>query len=90
MPNLPPIKLTLFGGSKTRANYQLTAKGKIKAEEFSVSGAKGEVIGALENSESPCTVSEIANTARMSPSKVRQIIQVLIRDGWVRKVTSEE
>jgi len=89
MPNLPPIKLTLFGGPKSRANYQLTALGKTKAEGFHMLGTKGEVVTVLENI-GPCTVSEIANEVKMSPTRVKQIIQVLVRDGWVRKVTAEE
>lgn len=87
---MKPLKVTLFGGPKTRANYMLTEKGKTKAEEFNISGAKGEVVMALENSESPCTIAEIANAARISPNKAKQIVQILMRDGWVRKVTSEE
>lgn len=89
MSNVPPIKLTLFSGPKSRANYQLTALGKTKAENFNVIGAKGEVVTALEN-VGPCTVSELANEIKMSPTRVKQIMQVLVRDGWVRKVTSEE
>jgi DNA-binding MarR family transcriptional regulator len=90
MPNIPPVKLTLFGGGpKSRANYQLTAMGKTKAEQINVSGTKGEVVMALE-SIGPCTLSEIANETKMSPTHVKQVMQVLIRDGWARKVTGEE
>ncbi len=84
-----PIKLTLFGGPKSRANYQLTALGKIKAENFNVSGAKGEVVTALENI-GPCTISELSNEIKVSPTAIKQIIHVLVRDGWARKVTGEE
>ena len=77
-------------GAKPRANYMLTAKGKVKAEEVSISGPKGEVVMALDASESPSTISEISNATRMSPQRVKKIIESLIRDGWVRKVSAEE
>jgi len=89
MPNVPPIKLTLFGGQKYRSNYQLTSLGKTKAEQIDISGSKGEVVMALENI-GPCTLSELANETKMSPVKVKQVMQVLVRDGWARKVSSEE
>ena len=89
MSNIPPVKLTLFGGPKYRSNYQLTALGKTKAEQINISGARGEVVMALEN-VGPCTLSELANETKMSPVGVKQVMQVLIRDGWVRKVSSEE
>lgn len=89
MPNLPPVKVTLFGGSKYRSNYQLTALGKTKAEQINVSGTRGEVVMALENI-GPCTISELANETKMSPANVKQAMRILVRDGWARKVTQEE
>ena len=89
MPTMPPVKLTLFGGQKHRSNYQLTALGKTKAEQINISGSRGEVVMTLENI-GPCTLSEIANETRMSPAHVKQVMQVLIRDGWANKVTGEE
>lgn len=86
---MQPINIKLFSGPKYRANYQLTSLGKTKAENFNVIGAKGEVVTALEG-VGPCTISELANEIKMSPQKVRQIIDVLIRDGWARKVTGED
>ena len=88
MGNLPPVKLTLFGGQKYRSNYQLTQLGKTKAEQINISGARGEVVMALENI-GPCTISELSNETKMSPARVKQVMQVLIRDGWVMKVTGE-
>ena len=85
MPNIPPVKLTLFGGPKHRSNYQLTALGKTKAEQVNISGARGEVIMVLENI-GPCTLSELSNEAKMSPVQVKQVVQILIRDGWAMKV----
>ena len=89
MSNIPPVKLTLFGGQKYRSNYQLTALGKTKAEQINVSGSRGEVVMALENI-GPCTIAELSNETKMSPTGVKQVMQVLIRDGWVRKVSAEE
>jgi len=89
MPTMPPVKLTLFGGQKHRSNYQLTALGKTKAEQINISGSRGEVVMTLENI-GPCTLSEIANETRMSPAHVKQVMQVLMRDGWANKVTGEE
>jgi len=85
-----PTRLFSHDGVKARTNYMLTAKGKVKAEEVSVSGPKGEVIMALDASESPSTISEISNAARMSPQRVKQVVQSLMREGWVRKVSAEE
>jgi len=89
MSNIPPVKLTLFGGQKYRSNYQLTALGKTKAEQINISGTKGEVVMALENI-GPCTIAELANEVKMSPTHVKQAMQVLIRDGWARKISGEE
>jgi len=72
-----------------RSNYQLTTLGKTKAEQISVSGTKGEVVMALENI-GPCTINELSNETKMSPRTVKQAMAVLVRDGWVRKVQSEE
>ena len=85
----PVAGMFSHGGVKARANYMLTAKGKAKAEEISVSGPKGEVVMALDNSESPSTISELSNATHMSPQKVKQTIQALMRDGWVSKINVE-
>ena len=89
MSNLPPVKLTLFGGPRSRPNYQLTSLGKQKAEQINISGARGEVMMALENI-GPCTVSELANETKMPPVRVKQVVRVLTRDGWAMKVGAEE
>jgi len=88
--NYVPSRLFSHDGAKPKANYMLTAKGKIKAEEVNVSGSKGEVIMALDASESPSTISELSNATRIPPQRVKQVIQVLVRDGWVRKTGADE
>ena len=89
MPNIPPVKLTLFGGPKFRSNYQLTPLGTTKAEQINISGTKGEVVMGLENI-GPCTISELANEIKMSPAHVKQTMEILVRDGWARKVKNED
>ncbi len=86
-----PVRLggIFHGGTKTRANYQLTQLGTTKAEQINVSGTKGEVVMALENI-GPCTISELANEAKLSPAKVKQAINVLVRDGWAQKTAGED
>jgi len=88
--NYVPSRLFSHDGAKPKANYMLTAKGKIKAEEVSVSGAKGGVVMALDASDTPSTISELSNMTGMSPQKVKQVMQVLIRDGWARKTGADE
>ena len=89
MSNIPPVKLTLFGGAKHRSNYQLTSLGKTKAEQINISGTRGEVVMALENI-GPCTIPELANETKMSPAIVKLAMQILMRDGWATKVRAEE
>ena len=89
MSNIPPVKLTLFGGPKYRSNYQLTALGKTKAEQINISGTRGEVVMALENI-GPCTISELANEIKMSTTHLKQAMGILIRDGWASKVSGGE
>ena len=89
MSNIPPVKLTLFGGGpKYRSNYQLTTLGRTKAEQINISGSRGTVVMTLENI-GPCTLSEIANETRMTPTHVKEVMQILIRDGWANKMTGE-
>ena len=89
MSNIPPVKLTLFGGPKHRSNYQLTTLGRTKAEQINISGARGEVVMALENI-GPCPISELASEIKMSSPQAKQVMQILIRDGWARKVNVGE
>lgn len=80
----------LFGVKepKARANYQLTPLGKTKAEEFRVTGPKGSVMSMLDDS-GPSTIQEVANEVKMSPERVKRILNSLMADGWVRRVSSE-
>ena len=85
----PVTSMFSHDGVKPRANYMLTAKGKIKVEEVNISGPKGEVMMALDNSESPSTISELSRTTGLLPQKVKQVVHSLVRDGWVTKTSAE-
>ncbi len=78
-----------FLNKKVKPQYSLTPLGETKAEEFKVSGPKGEVISALEQ-VGPATVHEIAQAAKMTPGLAKRILASLISSGWVRKVNAEE
>ena len=69
--------------------YGLTVLGKTKAEEFSLSGPKWEVLAVL-NENGPSSVSEIAEEAKTSTDKVKAILKMLLRSGYVRRVSGEE
>ena len=85
-----PLKVTLpHGGVKAKPNYQLTSLGKSKAENYDMTGAKGEVVTALENI-APATISELSNETKRSPANIKQVVHILIRDGWIRRVTGDE
>ena len=89
MANVPPIRFTLFDGKqRAKTNYQLTALGKVKAEEFRITGPKGDVMSALE-SVGPATITEVASEAKIPPERVKQIVHRLVLEGWVSKVPGE-
>ena len=60
-----PIDIKFARGPKKKRNYQLTAKGQSRAEEYNISGNKGQVVAALDRLETG-TLSEIANEAKLS------------------------
>lgn len=73
-----------FVKQRARANYQLTPLGETKAEQFNMSGARGIVVGALQDCQ-PATIAEIAKQAKLSPEKVNRVLTSLMGDGWVMK-----
>ena len=85
--------LTQFFKRKPKAGshsvFGVTPLGKTKAEEYSLSGPKWEVLSVL-NENGPSSVSEIANEVKASPEKVKAILRALMNTGYVRKVSSEE
>ena len=86
------MKLSQFFRKKATVgvhhSYGLTALGKTKAEEFSLSGPKWEVLAVL-NENGPSSVSEIAEESKSSTDKIKAILRMLIRSGYVRRVTDE-
>jgi len=70
-----------------RAHYGLTPLGKIKAEDFKITGARGAVIAAIDDDNS--TVQEICDDQRMQPEKVEWIIKKLIREGYVQELRGD-
>jgi len=67
----------------------LTSLGKQKAEEFSITGPKFEVMAVL-NERGPCTIKELGEETRMGTSKVKFIIKSLVRSQCVRVQRGEE
>jgi len=93
------IKLKLPGGSvvsyaktktsvSSKANYGLTPLGKVKAEEGELAGARGRVLGAVQ-SLSFSTPSEIATEANLPIERVKQVLKVLIKRGFVQQEQEE-
>lgn len=67
----------------------LTNLGKQKAEQFSVSGPKFEVMAVL-NERGPCTIKELGEETRMDISKIKFIVKALVRSQCVRVQRGEE
>ena len=67
---------------------QLTEKGKAVAEENAFSGARAQVILAL-NDGGATSVKEIANDTRMPIQRVKSVVADLMRRAEVRKVGYE-
>lgn len=74
---------------KTHSSYNLSPLGKTKAEEYAVSGPKGNVMVAI-NEIGPASVKEICEETKYNPEKVKAILRELIRSGYVRKASEEE
>lgn len=83
------MKFQFRNKTKVKPQYGLTPLGKIKAEEFHIAGAKGEVIGTLEEIGSG-TIGEIAEASKMTPERVKLILQSLISNGYVGKINTDE
>lgn len=78
-------------GHKTRSSYQLTTLGRSKAESGNLAGVKGSIVMALDNADGvPCNSYELSNSLRISRSVVKQALQGLIADGWVRQTSGNE
>ncbi len=70
--------------------YGLTPLGKTKAEEFGMAGTRGEVVSYL-NDNGASSINEItsAGEVKASADKIKAVIRGLMREGYVRRVSSE-
>lgn len=73
-----------FGGQeKSDITITLTPIGKEKAEKFSLSGPKFEVLASLLE-EGTMTLAEIAEKTRMNAYKVREVSKSLAASGYIK------
>ena len=81
-----------FGARRVRVgqkqSYNVTALGKRKAEEFSLSGPRLQVLQHLSE-DGPSRVSEVSRETNLTDDKTKLILQGLIQDGYVQPVTHE-
>jgi len=80
-------------GSSSRVtsdmSFGLTEAGKKKADEFSASGPKFEVLATLRE-QGPCTLSELSEECHISAEKLKHIVKLLRAQGYIRYVGGEE
>jgi len=78
------------GTSRVTADMSvgLTEMGRKKADEFSASGPKFEVMATLREQGS-CTLSELSDETHISTDKLKHIIRILKAQGYVRYVGGE-
>lgn len=73
----------------TNHTYGLTSLGKTKAEDLSLHGNKGTVVACM-NENGASSISEISEETKINADHVKNILRVLIRNGYVHKVSSED
>jgi len=87
------MRLSQFFKKKTTVGthhtYGLTQLGKTKAEEFSLSGPKWEVLACLSEN-GPSSITEISTEINTSPDKVKAMLRGLLKNGYIRQVAAEE
>jgi len=87
------MRLSQFFKKKTTVGthhtYGVTPLGATKADEFSLSGPKWEVLACMREN-GPSSVSEIATEIGISTDKVKAILKGLISSGYVKRVSAEE
>lgn len=71
-----------------RQSYGVTSLGKQKAEEFSLSGPRWQVLAYLAES-GPSSVGEITRECSLSDDKAKLILKGLIDNGYVQGVANE-
>ena len=82
-----------FGRKESRVtadmSFGLTEAGKKKADEFTASGPKFEVMATLRE-QGQCTLSELSEETHISSEKLKHIVKVLKAQGYIRYTGSEE
>lgn len=73
----------------TNHTYGLTPLGKTKAEELALQGKKGLVAASL-NENGASSISEISEDTKISSENVKTLLRILLKNGYARKVSSEE
>lgn len=75
------------GGSSAIPRYALTTLGKIKAEDGSITGDKGEIMSALDgDAAGEMTKRELITQTRLPESQVGVALKRLERIGYIQKV----
>ena len=79
------------GKSKTKSAtvVKLTPLGKQKADRLDMPGNKYKVLMALDE-EGPCTVHELSEQTSMPPERVKDIVNNLIKSGYISKAQTSE
>lgn len=72
----------------TRQSYNVTQIGKVKAEEFALSGPRLTVLQHLSE-DGPCSITEVSKECNLSDDKTKLILRGLMADGYVQPVTHE-
>jgi len=70
-------------------NFDLTALGTSKADQFTLYGAQGLVVGVMRES-GPSSISFIATEANMSTDKVKMVLKDLMRSGYIQRVAVDD
>lgn len=75
--------------SGKRASYGLTPLGKIKAEEYGLSGYNWEVLNDLDDN-GPSSRKEISDRTHIPIDKVKVVLSRLIADGYIKKMSQND
>ena len=67
----------------------ITPEGKQEAESYASGGPKFDVLSTL-NEKSPLSAGTICHETGLDISQVKHILNALMKDGYVRKVQSQE
>ena len=67
----------------------ITPEGKQEAESYASGGPKFDVLSTL-NEKSPLTISAICHETGLDLSQVKHVLRSLAKEGYVRKVQSQE